>query len=1131
MVYAAMADSKAPFPMLDDLIEAGWIRSGRGRVFISVDAGRAAKGRLGANFDAYEALQKRQYETNYFFEPVVDSELDAAKRGLETNELTIRNISSPRPDWVAARLWEELIARFNDDQKALKAWLDLTDEIGYIRVVPTEAWTTDVVQRFQDAALNLLESESLTGWSDIIERFARETAIVAGVDTAIGRSHFLPIPNTVIGRYLWLTSYRHERAFHPAMWPLEQMVGLISILLGDVERNSTVRPPHPLFERVMSVIEEAPELMFFFTLYLDQHSIILADMLFRPSASAWACLLVWKSQPHRDAWTTLAQRQDDERNKASLFADVVSVLRYLLNEKAVPPEEVAELLVEIYKREKATGDTSIESTNATRRQLLDELAESEPDVIHAMLHSLFSSLGVTGPGSGGFDSTLALVEASRLVSSVNPGPLVLSYIAAMERDEYNLSAHQINAMQAKALYDLAARGGTEIEQQFLDPLKVPERLRARLEPGANEFTIADAIARTIRVHARVLSRAILGHSEEVPDKLVEALVETVKTGALDRTERNQVDAFSASYETDTPIKSKDRSISADLGEALKKLTGSQRDNLLDAVLKIEEPLALVRLLSFIPLTLHGKIEERIRALTPDDATVLRMYTAVQARIDQFLDANLPDVAEPYLDAERQLTTYGRFPGREVHRLHQELRVHYLRQQWEEIEQFSVPEDVPDKEKQSAQETIEFFRGLASLKKPGGDPADAEARFWRLYRSHSHISAYTVNLHAAKVARVRGQNAFGYIEQDKYPEASRVVKEGLEALSEFRDLSPDDQATLRLNNVSLLLAMKQPVKALDVLEGIPSAARPHDTSFIYRAIALVRSGEPALANGVLDAGESQFGKTEALEAAREHIRTAAPYAGGVSTAHDQDIVSDVKKWLYEFSRLNPEQQAQALSADSIGSLLLMQVREAAAALVDVVPMMRALNADSKEDDITAILKGILRGRLSHIHWSVEDQGKGGHTSAGNPGERDLTIRSDESILSVGEAVMTRRKGTNKFTQLELQSHLQKLFQYVDCPVYFHITYEMSGDKDGVLAHIRATSRDVLIEGITFLKHEEIADYGSAPRGFAALYQTGAVTRTVYFLVLDLDQGLQKKAAKAADATARKARGSRKPRKST
>ena len=316
-----------------------------------------------------------------------------------------------------------------------------------------------------------------------------------------------------------------------------------------------------------------------------------------------------------------------------------------------------------------------------------------------------------------------------------------------------------------------------------------------------------------------------------------------------------------------------------------------------------------------------------------------------------------------------------------------------------------------------------------------------------------------------------------------------------------------------------------------MEGIPSTARPHDTSFIYQAIALARTGEMALANGVLDAGESQFGKTKALAAAREHIRTAAPYAGGVSTALDQDIVSDVKKWLYEFSCLNPEQQARALGADSIGSLLLTQIREAAAALVDVVPMMRALNADSKEDDITAIFKGILRGRFSHIHWSVEDQGKGGHTAAGNPGERDLTIRSDESILSVGEAVMTRRKATNKFTQLELKSHLQKLFQYVDCPVYFHITYEMSGDKDGVLSHIRATSRDVLIEGITFLKHEEIPNYGSAPRGFAALYQTGAVTRTVYFLVLDLHQGLQKKAAKAADATVRKARGFPKPRKST
>jgi hypothetical protein len=1125
-----MADPEAPFPTLDDLIEAGWVRTGRGRIFISVEASRAAKNGLGANFAAYETLQKRQYEATYSFEPGVDPELDAAKRSLETKELEIRNISSPRPDWVAARLWEELLARSNDDQIALKAWLNLTDEMGHIHVVPTEAWAKGVAEQFEEAALKLLESESPTNQNSVIERFAREAANAAGVDVAIGRGHFLPFPKTIIGRYLWVTSYRHERAFHPAMGPLGQMVSLVSILLADVERNDSIRPPYPLFDRVMSVLEQAPELMFFFTLYLDQHPMLLADMLFRSSTAAWACLLVWKSQPHRDAWTTPAQRQDDDRNKASLFADVVSVLRFHLNEGAVPPEEVAELVTEIFRYESATADTSIENSNAMRRQLLEELAESEPAVIHTVLDKLFSSSSGAFPGSGAFDGALALVEACGLATSVDPEPLVQIYIAAMTRDEYSLSAHQINALQAKALYELAERTGSDIKQQFLDPLKLRERLSARLEPGANEFTIVGAIARTIRVHLRILSRAIVGHSEEVPTELVEALIETVKTGALDRADRNQVDAFSAGFETDTHANSKDRSVSADLGDALKRLTGEQRDKLLDAVLKIEEPLALVRLLSFVPPALRDKIELRIKSLTPEDATVLRTYTAVQARIDRLLDANLPDVAATYLEAERPLITYGRVPGREVHRLRQELRVHYLRHEWEEIEQFKIPEEVPDTEKRSAEEAIEFFRGLASLMRTDNDPADAEEHFRRLQRSHPHVPAYTVNLHAAKVARVRGKNAFGYLAPEKYGDASRVINEGLEALSEFRDLSADDGATLRLNNASLLLAIKQPAKAIQVLDDIPGAAHPSDTSFIYRAVALARSGEMALANGVLDAGESQFGKTDAIAAAREHLQTSAPYAGGVSTTSDPDVVSNIKKWLHDFSQLNPDEQARVLSAGdgTIGSFLLTEIRQAGAALVDVVPMMRTLGADSIEDDITAIFKEILRGRLGHVQWSVEDQGKGGYTGQGNPGERDLTIRKGASILTVGEAVMTRRKGSTQFTQLELKSHLQKLFAYVDCPVYFHITYEMSGDKDGVLAHLRTTCQDVLIEGFTFLKHEEIPDYGSAPRGFAALYQTGAVTRTVYFLVLDLDQSLPKAAAKASEATVRKARGKRKPR---
>jgi tetratricopeptide (TPR) repeat protein len=795
------------------------------------------------------------------------------------------------------------------------------------------------------------------------------------------------------------------------------------------------------------------------------------------------------------------------------------VLRYLFEESKIHAQEVADLVTEIFRYERATADTSIENSNAMRLQFLDDLAQAESSKVLEVLNSLFNSSEMTAPGTGSFDGALALVEASHLTGVVDPFPLVKAYVAAMARDEYNLSVHQITAVQARTLYELALRTGTDGERFFFDPLKVAERLNERSKADANPYTIADAVSRTIRVHTRVLARAIVAQPEAVPENLVDAVIKTVEMGALNRAERNQVDAFAANYESDFPAKAKDRSISADLGEALSKLVGSQRERLLQAVLKIEEPLALVRLLFFTPAELKSRIERRVRELTPEKATELYMYKAAQMRIDQLLDADFPDVAEAFLYSEFKATTSWSVPGRAVHRLRQQLRLHFLRKEWEEIQRYEIPDGVPEQEHAAAKDAIEFFRGLAFLKMEKGSAKDAETRFEKLQRAQPNVAAYAVNLHAARVALILGQNSFGYLDAEKQAGAFRVISEGQEACSSLRDLSADDEAILRLNNAVLFLAVRQPAQAIDSLDRIPVTAKAQETAFAYRAIALARGGEPWLARGVLEAGVSLFGNLDTLEAARQNIQSETPYAGRVNIVSDPDVVSTIKQALHNLMVLDPGEQARVLTAGNgnVGDFLLTQFREAAAATVDLAPMMRALNADSIEDDISAVFKEILHARLGHIHWSVADQGRGGFTPKEGPGERDFTIKKDAAILSVGEAVMTRHKTTQKFTRGELKSHLEKLFAYATCPAYFHVTYEMSGDEAGVIEHLRKLSSELLIEGIEFIRHEEIPFVDSAPRFFTALYRSAAGTQTVHFLVLDFHQGRQKAAAKASDAS--------------
>jgi hypothetical protein len=1119
--YEAAADPSGPFPKLDDLINARWIRTVRGQIVISVDLSRASKSGLPQrDAAAYASLQQHQYDQIYSFGslPSHDTTLLPTIRAIKEGELNLRDVGSQRPGWVASRLWEVLLSRSSDPRIALQQWLDRWKEIGRPTVVPSDAWDSSTAETFRASALQLLQEEPSIGWSEVHEYFAQQMANAENAELAAARHYLRPVPQTVLERYLWLTSRRCERPLHWGMWPLQDFEGLIRILLADIEATDLSAAPHPLLEKILSIVEQRPEFLFLFTLHVSRSPVLLADLVLRPTSSAWACLLVWQWQLRRDAWENHLLRRDDERTKQAAFNDATAAMCFLLGGKNVPPAEIAGLLRAVYHDDKSAPDTSIEHGNAMRQCLLDELTETRSENIQEIIKTLFSSMDSKGPGTGTFTAALSLVEASHLVTVVNPAPLVNAYSEALARDEYRLSAHQISVPQATVLFELAMLAGADLQRRFLNPLEVSKRLSARLAPDANPVIIADAVAQTVRVHIRVLCRAIAGQAQQPPNALVDALVSTIHTGSLARLERDQVDAFSAHYETDFPKKQLDRPLSADLGDALKALQSNQKEELLNAVLEIEEPLVLAQLLAFIPPEIRGRIEERVLELTPTKASDLYMLNAMQTRIDELLNAEFSDVAATFIEAERQAETRGAVPGRTVYRLRHQLRLHMLRQQWTEIEQFAVPSELPQQEQDAAADTVAFYQALALLKRPDGDATAAEHRFTALQSKHPHVAAYTVNLHAAKVTRLLGTDIFGYVSEEAIPIALSVVAEGEHALLNSPGLMPDDAATIRLNNVLLFLSMKMPTKALSSLDEVETE-RPRDSIWAYRAVALERTSQPAQAVAILGTAEERLGKTPLLEAARKQIENSVPFAGPVNVAASQDSVPWIRSALYELMRLDAGQQARALSAekDSLEDFLLTHVREAATAVVGLVPMMRRLDIDSYEDDITALFKELLSARLRHVNWSVHDQSKGGHTAAGNPGERDLSIRKDTGILALIEAVMTRLRTTNQFTLGELTSHFQKLFQYETCPIYFHVTYEMSGDQGGVLEHLKRTSRENAPEGITFVSHAEIPFTDSRPNGFIATYDTAVGRRKTIFLVLDLNQGVQKEAAKMADAS--------------
>jgi hypothetical protein len=159
---------------------------------------------------------------------------------------------------------------------------------------------------------------------------------------------------------------------------------------------------------------------------------------------------------------------------------------------------------------------------------------------------------------------------------------------------------------------------------------------------------------------------------------------------------------------------------------------------------------------------------------------------------------------------------------------------------------------------------------------------------------------------------------------------------------------------------------------------------------------------------------------------------------------------------------------------------------------------------------------LRGRFAFLHWSVADQTRGGHTAIGNLGERDLVIEKGSTTLAVVEAVICDRAITQEWMRKILTSHFQKLVGYSTCQLFFHVTYSYIKDPASVLEHLKSEAKNEMPPGFVYIRSEDIPFTDSRPTGFIAQYRTQFGVVRVTFLVLDIGQYHQRRAAQIAES---------------
>jgi hypothetical protein len=1102
-------------PTFEDLKSERWIEVVREQIVIPVEYLRSFQQEHPSLAGAFEWLQKNQYAIRYLAQKPVGSGIAHIIEALNNGHLSVDELRSPRLDWIAARRWEQLCSELPPNA-ALARWLEDWKLLRWPTFIPQQTWSAYALEQFRSAVFALIEAEPLAGWGEIHEQIATYMAHQQSTSVELARKSLRAVPPILVEQYIWSTAFGLERYFLARIWPLEPLTALISLLIRDIEDTENSPAPHPLWTRLYPLIAEMPEILFLFGLQASERPLLIADMLLLGSSTVLTCLLLWQWPVPRDGLTGNELKESSERLKEEAFLNAAEVLRCLVDNDEIQVTEVAALIRTIFGDGIAQTGSSEESSERMRQTLVQTLSELGRLKLISILEDA-AQVGLGGPASGMFTGLLSLVDASGDVNGISGAPFVTAYVSALATGDFRLSARQMDKGQSVSLYNLVRQAGAAPISNFFDPLNLASRFAIVSEnPNSVEaLETLNSIKRSIRVHVRVLCRIIAGLDTEVPQDLLAALISAVRSGSANRVDRKQVDAFAAGFDANNPGKDRDRPISADLGEALTALSDEYRQQLLTAILMIEEPATLAQLLSYVPPVLQTAIRDRIKILTPGYSSNLLMLTEEQTRIEHLLNAGVTEVAALFLDEEHKLETLGKVPGRSLQRLRFRLRLLLQTQRWDELDKLEVPDDISESDKTSAQDALEFYRGLSLLARRL--PSEAIDIFHRLHVRHQEIPAYFTNLHAAKTLALVINNNFTFLDSDQREQARELIADGRHQVNSHRNLAETDRTPILLNSALLSLAIRRPKQALNFLSSVQSDL-PSETLYAYKALALHRLGNPGAALATLQDAESRLGKTQLVEAVANQINTGTPFFGLISSSTNEDPVQWIRRANEKLLALDAVDQARALSpADAtIGDFLLRHLREASAGVTQLMPMMRNLGLDSSEDDVTAVLQGILNARLRFVSWALGDQSKGGWTAEENPGERDLVVKRDTAILSVIEAIMVRNPTSHQAVRDDLTLHFKKLFAYENCKVYFHVSYVMIPNPGTVLQHLNDAARLTAPAGIEFVKIEPFATEDSGPRGLTAVYASEIGERRVHFLVLDLHQGIQKNAAKEAQS---------------
>ena len=1034
-------------------------------------------------------------------------ELAEIAHAIRAGTLSPYDVGSESPAWVAARLWDRTLRQGLDPILSLRVWIDRWKLLGSPALVPGRVWSEDDAEAFRAAALAVLTpSNGLLDWEERRAAICTLSARYVGQLPAHVLHDFPDLPRTLIGRAQWLREPSIHECFSDLFLQCDDLISLVWILLSDIASDDIARAPHPVATPLVHLATTYPDVLFLFLLHVRSKPILLADLLLTPATCPLACHLVADWRPSSSAWERSLVRNADHTTQSIAFEDALGILTILFEAGSLSAEEVTDLVIGIYDRTLSYPASS--NYPVTLTALREEL-RLRP---HRLLEGVFAELcrRVDDP----YRSDARLAAALDIATVLDPvwkldgSALVKAYIASITSDSPFASRCQLDTTQAATLIQLGLRTETSLQRQFLHPFgPAVSSASGASTQTEDQFARERKLARSIRRHVRMLSRAVAAAPTICSDQVLTALINTVRTGALQHAEKGRIPAFAAMYETWPHAETRHRTISADIAAALAALDDCERDRLLAAVLEIDEPAVLALLLPTAPAVARSRIQQRLAGFTPENSGATHSLREAQLRIDSLLLAGMGDTAEVFMRVEHELRTFGVVPERQGDRLRMTLRLHVLREEWTEISATSVPADISPHQRDAAADTITFYQALAELRNPEGDKEYAEALLHQLWRKRPDVPAYGLNLFAARICSLFRQELFPELRGTSLERGRHLLADADEVMRDVHDIDDEQRTSLSFNKGLLLLSMGDNQAAGDLF-GALYRRNPSDSAAAYLAVARHRLGRTSDACTVLQEARETLGTSELLEHTKRYVL-------GESSASSKNDgrVPKIRTAIAELHLLEPHIQAQVLSSDqnveSVTAVVTDAIRSAAASMVELVPVRRDTKRRDSEDDHTTVLRELLIPRFELLSWTVEDQSLGGYSPIGNPGERDLLVKRRSATIAVVEAIVYESTTSRK----DLGDHLKRLFGYSTCSLFCYLAYAYRPDMRKSLENLKEVAEYDAPESWQFQRNDEITHTDSRPSGFIAHYEGPAGSVSVVFCLVDMGQDAQRGAAAA------------------